>query len=619
MLPRSITTPLDSDRETNEVVQRMDHSASARIQKAREIIRRDLDDMKLPASSINAPQVDSERCALSFAPENEDPEKMNNTGRGGWRKSAVRRRDQDSPVCIICISGMEKCRPKAWYSTFLKNYMFNLDDSDSNGDEVQHGHLGPVFTQHGTAFLSFWSKKAAFLSFRLFQEELPHLRLEILPSIYCQTMVDREPVLFFVNSTSGGGQGKKVADELKYYFSRYQVFELHEGGPFPGLFTFRNVAKFRIIVCGGDGTLGWVLQGVEDLHKYLTCSQPAIAVLPLGTGNDLSRVMGWGKGYTGSELVPILQSIQNADKCFLDRWNILIDSYKRCDKCEGRFTDPTIAADLAALGRNDDTDETESSMTDNSEMEIYKRNEKMKLERQMTFQAEVDVQVSFAGDGISQATGDTIQTYENGNAEVTEASCEMCIQRGVKMVTMSNYFGIGLDAEIALSFHRSRQENPSKFNSRLLNKMSYFKASLQKFQGPSKYINNVITLSCDGEEISLPEIQGLIFTNIPSWGSGNDVWKVQQSSGSQEGKWLPQNISDGVLECIGVTGFSHLAAISSAVRSGIRIAQGTHFRIQLLSNVPVQVDGEPWEQKSSQIVISPGGIQARLLKKAKRR
>ena len=73
-----------------KVVQRMDHSASARIQKAREIIRRDLDDMKLPASSINAPQVDSERCALSFAPENEDPEKMNNTGRGGWRKSAVR-------------------------------------------------------------------------------------------------------------------------------------------------------------------------------------------------------------------------------------------------------------------------------------------------------------------------------------------------------------------------------------------------------------------------------------------------------------------------------------------------------------------------------------------------
>jgi hypothetical protein len=108
-----------------------------------------------------------------------------------------------------------------------------------------------------------------------------------------------------------------------------------------------------------------------------------------------------------------------------------------CKLLLGRFTDPTIAADLAALGKNtDETDESDSTMTDNSEMEIYKRNEKMKLERQMTFQAEVDVQVSFAGDGISQATGDTIQTYENGNAEVTEASCEMCIQRGVKMVTM---------------------------------------------------------------------------------------------------------------------------------------------------------------------------------------
>ena len=69
-------------------------------------------------------------------------------------------------------------------------------------------------------------------------------------------------------------------------------------------------------------------------------------MLPLGTGNDLSRVMGWGKGYTGSELVPILQSIQNAEKCFLDRWNILIDSYKRCDKCEGKFVEKNVIKNI---------------------------------------------------------------------------------------------------------------------------------------------------------------------------------------------------------------------------------------------------------------------------------
>ena len=68
------------------------------------------------------------------------------------------------------------------------------------------------------------------------------------------------PLLIFVNARSGGGQGKKISEELRFYFSRHQVFELDEGGPLPGLFSYRNVHKFRILVCGGDGTCGWVMQ-----------------------------------------------------------------------------------------------------------------------------------------------------------------------------------------------------------------------------------------------------------------------------------------------------------------------------------------------------------------------
>lgn len=99
-------------------------------------------------------------------------------------------------------------------------------------------------------------------------------------------MKEHYPLLIFVNAKSGGGQGKKVLEELRYYFSRYQVtksrfqlavvrhvcfkvFELNEGGPLPGLFAYRLVARFRVLVCGGDGTVGWVLQCLEDLHKYL--------------------------------------------------------------------------------------------------------------------------------------------------------------------------------------------------------------------------------------------------------------------------------------------------------------------------------------------------------------
>jgi len=31
---------------------------------------------------------------------------------------------------------------------------------------------------------------------------------------------------------------------------------------------------------------------------------------------------------------------------------------------------------------------------------------------------------------------------------------------------MNNYFGIGIDADMCLAFHKRREENPDKFNSR---------------------------------------------------------------------------------------------------------------------------------------------------------
>ena len=50
------------------------------------------------------------------------------------------------------------------------------------------------------------------------------------------------------------------------------------------LYAFRNVATFRILIGGGDGTFGWVLSAVEEMREHLQCRFPPSAVLPLGTG-----------------------------------------------------------------------------------------------------------------------------------------------------------------------------------------------------------------------------------------------------------------------------------------------------------------------------------------------
>lgn len=53
------------------------------------------------------------------------------------------------------------------------------------------------------------------------------------------------------------------------------------------LHTFREVPRFRVLVCGGDGTVGWVLGVLEAVQHKLVCRELPIGIVPLGTGQLL--------------------------------------------------------------------------------------------------------------------------------------------------------------------------------------------------------------------------------------------------------------------------------------------------------------------------------------------
>lgn len=118
-----------------------------------------------------------------------------------------------------------------------------------------------------------------------------------------------------------------------------------------------------------------------------------------------------------------------------------------------------------------------------------------------------------------------------------------------------------------------------------------------------------------------------------SWGSGANPW----GQDTKEDQFYAPNHWDGILEVVGVTGVMHLGQIQSGLRTGVRIAQvrisrsltstkiisrhmdifillqfvrqGGHIKIHLNSEIPVQVDGEPWMMTAGDLTILKSALK----------
>ncbi|XP_058169835.1 diacylglycerol kinase theta isoform X2 [Anopheles ziemanni] len=407
------------------------------------------------------------------------------------------------------------------------------------GFENKFSSIGPIYYEYGSLVITYENASKAVRAFQALREskyEEKHLLVLLLPNIE-PSMVPPgvQPLLVFVNVKSGGCQGLELISSFRKLLNPYQVFDLDNGGPLPGLYVFRHIQDYKILVCGGDGTIGWVLQCLDNVGQDSECSSPPCAIVPLGTGNDLARVLRWGAGYTGGEdPLNLLRDVIDAEEIRLDRWTVVFHPEDKPEDATPRQTQPNS---------------TGAQSEDNSQIFV-----------------------------------------------------------------MNNYFGIGIDADLCLDFHNAREENPNKFNSRLHNKGVYVKMGLRKMVGRKmvKELHKELRLEVDGKVVELPPVEGIIILNILSWGSGANPWGPEK-----EDQFSKPNHWDGMLEVVGVTGVVHLGQIQSGLRSAMRIAQGGHIKIHLHSDIPVQVDGEPWVQSPGDVVVLKSALKATMLKKMK--
>lgn len=61
---------------------------------------------------------------------------------------------------------------------------------------------------------------------------------------------------------------------------------------------------------------------------------------------------------------------------------------------------------------------------------------------------------------------------------------------------------------------------------------------------------------------------------------------------------------DGLVEVIGLYSSFHVAQLQVGISEPVRLGQAKEVKLELLEHLPVQVDGEPWEQAPATLHIT---------------
>ncbi|CAK9139087.1 unnamed protein product [Ilex paraguariensis] len=372
------------------------------------------------------------------------------------------------------------------------------------------------------------------------------------------------PLVVFVNSKSGGRHGPELKARLQDLMGEEQVFDLSVVKPHEfveyGLGCLEKFAslgdscaketreKLRVVVAGGDGTVGWALGCLGKLHEQDRQPIPPTAIIPLGTGNDLSRSFGWGGSFPfnwKSAIKRTLDRASNGPTCHLDSWNLLI------------------------------------SMPAGEKMETphsLKPTEEVSLDQGLEIEGELPEKVC-CYDGVFY------NYFSIGmDAQVAYGFHHLRNEKP--------YLAQGpISNKIIYSGYSCKQGwffTPCITDPNLRGLNNIVRMHIKKFN------------CSEWEQIPIPSsVRSLVALNLHNYGSGRNPWGNLKPDYLEKRGFVEAQADDGLLEIFGLKHGWHASFVMAELISAKHIAQAAALRLELRGGewkeAFMQMDGEPWK------------------------